>query len=326
MAQNGRLEDGSRGPYTYPVYYLQNATQERRMGRLREDMVSIMLVKGYAPSTIESYTNCIRLLAAHYSRSPLLLTSEELHAFLLCLRTRNRSDSTIHIYYESMKCFYGMHGQKGLVPKIDFVRRRRRVPEVLSEIEILGILGQCRDIRTKAILAILYSSGLRLSEALNLRLSDIDFIRKTIFVRDSKNGKDRYTLLSIYAEEMLSMYLKLRTPSLFLFCSPRDPARRLSCDCIQKRFKRLASLAGIAKNVHVHMLRHSFATHLLENGTDIFTIMRLLGHAHIQTTLVYLHAQTSAISGVISPLDAALKKARGTPTSGSGWLFHDGDS
>ena len=293
------------------------------MGKLREDMISNMLVKGYAPSTIESYTNCIRLLAVHFSRSPLSLTSEELHAFLLCLRTRNKSDSTIHIYYESMKCFYNMHGQKGIVPKIAFVKRRRRIPEVLSEIEILGILDHCRDIRTKTMLAILYSSGLRLSEALNLRLSDIDFIRKTIFVRDSKNGKDRYTLLSGYAEEMLSIYLKLRTPSIFLFYSPRDPGRKLSCDCIQKRFKHLASMAGIAKNVHVHMLRHSFATHLLENGTDIFTIMRLLGHSHIQTTLVYLHAQTGAISGIVSPLDAALRRASAPPKNDAGLLFQD---
>ena len=302
---------------------LTTVAQERRMGKLREDMISNMLVKGYAPSTIESYTNCIRMLAIHYARSPLLLTSEELHAFLLCLRTRNKSDSTIHIYYESMKCFYNMHGQKGIVPKISFVKRRRRIPEVLSEIEILRILDHCRDIRTKTMLAILYSSGLRLSEALNLRLSDIDFIRKTIFVRDSKNGKDRYTLLSGYAEEMLSMYLKSRTPSMFLFYSPRDPGRKLSCDCIQKRFKHLASMAGIAKNVHIHMLRHSFATHLLENGTDLFTIMRLLGHSHIQTTLVYLHAQTGAISGIVSPLDAAVRRASVNPASDAGLLFQN---
>jgi len=280
------------------------------MGQLRENMISEMLVKGYAPSTIESYTNCIRFLACHYSRSPLLLSPDDIRDFLLFLRTSNKSESTIHIYYESMKFFYNMHDLGGIVPKIRFVRRRKRLPETLNDVEILGILDQCSDIRTKTMLVMLYSSGLRLSEVLNLRLSDLDFVRKTVFVRDSKNNKDRYTVLSSYAEEMLSIYLKIHRPTGFLFYSPRDPARKLSCDCIQRRFKQLASRAGIGKNVHIHMLRHSFATHLLENGTDIFTIMRLLGHSHIQTTLVYLHAKTKDLAGITSPLDVIIQKTR----------------
>jgi site-specific recombinase XerD len=203
-----------------------------------------------------------------------------------------------------------MHNRSDLVPKIDFIRRPKHLPEVLSDIEILNILEQCKDIRTKLLIVLLYSSGLRLSEVLNLSLLDIDFARKTIFVRNTKNNKDRYTILSKYAEEILTIYLKFYTPSSFLFFSPRNKNLKLSCDCIQQRFKKLASQAGIAKNVHIHMLRHSFATHLLENGTSIFHIMHLLGHSHIQTTLIYLHIQASNFASITSPLDVIMKGAK----------------
>jgi len=278
------------------------------MGQLKIDMIDYMTIRGYSHRTIKLYTNCIKILANHYSSSPLKLSTIDLYNFMLFLKKSNRSDSTIHIYYESIKFFYSMHNKKEIVPKIDFIKRPKRLPEVLSHDEIANILNKCKDLRFKTILYLLYSSGLRLSEVINLNRSDIDFKRRTIFVRNSKNNKDRYTLLSIEAEKIINNYFIVFNPKSIIFYNSKNNDKRISPSCIQRQFKNLVIKSGITKRAHVHTLRHSFATHLLENGTSIFHIMHLLGHAHIQTTMIYLHVQASEISNIVSPLDLVFTK------------------
>jgi len=242
-------------------------------------------------------------------RSPLTLSTDDLYNFMLSLKKNKKSDSTIHIYYESIKFFYSMHKMNYIVPQIDFLRRPKRLPQVLNYIEILSILNKCKNTRIKTILYLLYSSGLRLSEVINLNKSDIDFNRKTIFVRNGKNNKDRYTILSKEAGKMVREYFLQYNPSSILFYNEQNKNKRISPSCIQRHFKTLTKKAEITKNVHVHTLRHSFATHSLEKGTNIFQIMHLLGHSHIQTTMIYLHMQTNDLSSITSPLDIILPES-----------------
>jgi integrase/recombinase XerD len=150
---------------------------------------------------------------------------------------------------------------------------------------------------------LIYSSGLRISEALNLKVSDIDFLRKTIHIRSSKNMKDRYTILSTKASEMLNFYLNRYKPESLLFFVLSDKSRKMQKRYCQNIFHNLVKEAHISKNVHVHTLRHSFATHLLEHDTNIFYIMKLLGHSSIKTTIIYLHMQRLDKMNIKSPLD-----------------------
>ena len=209
----------------------------------------------------------------------------------------------MHIAYCAIKVFYRIHGHPHY---IDFIPRPKvpyRIPEVLDESEIQAILSICRTLRHKMFFTLIYSSGLRISEALNLKMGDIDILRNVIYVRPSKNMKDRYTVLSAKALSMLKHYIDRFKPESYLFFSLSDKSRRMNKRYAQHVFKNLAEAAKIRKKVHVHTLRHSFATHLLEHQTNIFFIMKLLGHSSIRTTALYLHMQRLDKLNIKSPLD-----------------------
>lgn len=143
---------------------------------------------------------------------------------------------------------------------------------------------------------------MRVSEAANLKLSDIDFERKQIFIKNGKNKKDRYTLLANETILLIKSYLQIFNPIEYLFYS-NDICNKISIACIQKAFKKLILKNNLNKEIHIHTLRHCFATHFLENGTSIFYIMQLLGHSNIQTTMIYLHMQSLDKLDIISPID-----------------------
>jgi Site-specific recombinase XerD len=189
---------------------------------------------------------------------------------------------------------------------IDFIPRPRqssKLPDVLDESEIQIILSNCRTLRYKLLFSLIYSSGLRISEALNLHISDIDLVRRVIHIRSSKNRKDRYSVLSEKVISLYSFYLNRYKPDSLLFFSLHDKARKMSKRHCQQIFQNLVAVSQIKKNAHIHTLRHSFATHLLEHNTNIFYIMQLLGHASIRTTIIYLHLQKPETLNIHSPLD-----------------------
>ena len=179
------------------------------------------------------------------------------------------------------------------------------IPDVLDESEIETILSYCRTLRYKMFFTLIYSAGLRISEALNLKVSDIDLLRKTIHIHSSKNAKGRYTLLSTKALTLLRFYMNRYKPESYLFFSKNDKTKQMSKRNSQDVFHRLVKEAHITKNAHVHTLRHSFATHLLENKTNLFYIMQLLGHASIKSTVIYLHMQRLDKMDITSPLDSS---------------------
>ena len=150
---------------------------------------------------------------------------------------------------------------------------------------------------------LIYSAGLRVSEAANMKISDIDFVRKTILIRNSKNKKSRYTILADATASIIRNYMNIYKPIEYMFYKRRDITEQISISYIQRTFSKLVSKNNFNKKIHVHTLRHCFATHLLENGTNIFYIMKLLGHSCIQTTMIYLHMQDLSTLNLESPID-----------------------
>jgi integrase/recombinase XerD len=275
------------------------------MGKLRDHMIDYMTLHGYAVKTIKSYTTCVNTFSRFFMKSPLAISSEEILSYFLKLRRQHKSEATINIYFASLMFFYSLHGMSDIMPKISIHRKARSLPTILSRSEVVSLIESCTSMRVKTILSIIYSAGLRISEVVNLKVADIDFDRRTIFIRNSKNRKDRYTILAKKTEKLISDYMNVFKPKDYLFFSKKDITHPISEDFIQAKFRSLVMKVGIKKKVHVHTLRHCFATHLLENGTSLFYIMNLLGHSNIQTTMIYLHAQATDISRIVSPMDMA---------------------
>ena len=273
------------------------------MGKLKNGMIIAMKTRGYSDRTIKLYTASVRALALYYNKTPLELTKQQIEDYIYYLRIQKKSESTIHIYFEAIKFFFRLHGLSERLPKLRFTRRRTKLPIVLSQSETCALLGSCPSLKYKTALSVIYSAGLRVSEAANLRLKDIDFDRKLIFVRNGKNGKDRYTLLANETIALLRRYFSVYHPQDYVFYG-KDVFNRISVDCIQRHFKKLIRDNGMDESLHVHTLRHCFATHLLENGTSLFHIMNLLGHSNIQTTMVYLHMESLENLHIQSPIDS----------------------
>jgi len=282
------------------------------MAALRDHMINFMTVRGYSPCTIESYTRSVELMAFHFMKSPLSLTKDEVEQYFLQLRKSNLSDSSIHLAYQGIRFFYRIHHIANRVPFIRFPGKFHKLPVVMSRVEIANMLAHCSGLKSKVLFYLIYSCGLRVSEAAKLKVTDIDFERKSVFIRRSKNNKDRYTVLGDRMAKMLHEYLLIQRSQEYLFPS-RTTGGHLSVDAIQRRFRKLVATAGVSKKIHVHTLRHCFATHLLENGTNLVYIMKLLGHSSIQTTMIYLHIQSMESMNVQSPMDTLP-----TPTANRG--------
>jgi site-specific recombinase XerD len=180
-----------------------------------------------------------------------------------------------------------------------------KLPEILNPEEIRRLLAVTKNIKHKATLMVTYSAGLRVSETAALKLTDIDSDRMTIRVDQGKGKKDRYTILANNTLKFLRGYWRMYEPTHWLF-EGQNPARHLNVSSIQRAFKASKEKACIRRNVTVHSLRHSFATHLLEQGTDIHIVQRLLGHSSIKTTTIYLHLTKESVTKVESPLDRLL--------------------
>jgi len=223
------------------------------------------------------------------------------HKFLIknkqaSLSHHNQSINAIKFYYEKVL------KQPRTVYELDRPRKEYRLPKVLSKPEVQKILNHTLNLKHRAILSTIYSAGLRISEAINLQIVDIDSPNQRIWVRGGKGKKDRSTLLSNYLLTLLRNYYKKHRPKKYLFEGPK--AAQYSTSSIQKIFKRAKFKAGIIKPVTVHTLRHSFATHLLEDGISLRHIQLLLGHSSSKTTEIYTHVSQGALTNIISPLDS----------------------
>ncbi len=274
------------------------------MGQLYDQMKMDLELKNFSPKTVTCYLTCMVNFVRHYGRSPAEMGEEEIRSYLHCLiKEKKASQSSINQAYSAMKFFYEVTlGRVWNGIRIPRSKTRKKLPLVLSMKEVHSLLASVDNLKHRAILTTIYSGGLRLGEATRLRVSDIDGERMTILVQQGKGNKDRYTLLGQRAREILRLYYKAYRPTEWLFPS-KDPAQPLSGSSVQRVFKKALHQAGIKKKASVHTLRHCFATHLLESGTDLYHIQRLLGHTTAKTTSVYLHITGRDLAKVKSPID-----------------------
>jgi site-specific recombinase XerD len=274
------------------------------MGALRDSMIAEMKLYGYSEKTQTMYTKYMTRFASCLGKSPLAASPQEIKSFFLGLIAKGTSPTSLHNYYCAIKLFYHFHDLDRYMDRIPPPRIPFKLPAVLDQSEIQSILSRCRTLRYRTIFALIYSAGLRVSEAANLACTDIDFNRRLIHVRNSKNNKDRFTILGDKTASLLKKYLNRYRPKSFLFYSMRNVDRPIPIRQIQHTFQMLAAEAN-RKDAHVHTLRHSFATHLLEGNTNLFYIMKLLGHSSIGSTMIYLHMQRLDMLNIVSPLDSA---------------------
>jgi integrase/recombinase XerD len=269
---------------------------ENLLMKMKEDLE----LRGYSTKTIKKYLNHAKCFGAYFSQHPSLLGEEHVRQYLLKDIKRGLSSSYINGCYSGIKFLFETTLDRQFnLKNVPRVKKEQKLPGTLSKSEIDTILGQLTDIKHKTIIMTIYASGLRISEAANLKISDIDSKNMHIIVHQGKGKKDRYTLLSKRNLEMLRSYWKLYRPEGLLFPGI-DTNKPISIRNIQLVFKEAVKKAGICKNVSVHSLRHSFAVHLLEAGTDIFHIQRFLGHEKLETTSRYLRLVRTDIK---SPFD-----------------------
>lgn len=264
------------------------------MTPLRKRMTDHMLLKGYSPKTIKSYVNLIASYARYLGKNPELSGCEDARKFMLyLLKERACSTSHLHQAYSAIKVlFVQVLGRADCGDKIPRPKRAKQLPAVMSVEEVQRILSSLANVKHRTMLQVLYSTGLRVSELIALRIEDIDSGRNTITVRHGKGGKDRQVPLSPTLLQLLREYWKIYRPKAYLFENERNNGSQMSDRTVQAVFAHARKSSGIRKKVSAHTLRHSYATHLLESGTDLLSIRNLLGHSNITTTTVYLHLKS----------------------------------
>jgi site-specific recombinase XerD len=274
-------------------------------------MLSDLELRNYSRKTKTEYIRCSANFAAHFRVSPEVMGEDQIRAFLLhLLRVRRASPSVLKMYVAALKFLYRTTlNRPQEVERIPYPKIPKALPDVLTQQEVMAIIEAVESPKYKAIIATAYAAGLRITEACGLRCrGDIDSTRMLIHVRSGKGAKDRYVMLSERLLVMLRDYWKQARPKgLYLFPGAR-PDQPITAASVYKVFKKVLNKTGITKHVNLHTLRHCFATHLLEAGTDIRVIQALLGHGSMRTTSRYTHVGGELVARTKSPFDSLEKK------------------
>jgi integrase/recombinase XerD len=274
------------------------------MSELRDRMIRDMTVRGLAWRTHKTYIAAVVRLAKYYRRSPDQLTNDEVQAYLAHLiLERKLSWSTCSQAANAFRFLYHVtlgHPQTNF--RVPLPKQPQKLPEILSREEVWRLLAAPPHPRHRLLLTTVYAAGLRVSEAIALKVSDIDADRMTIRIEQGKGAKDRYVPLAARLLQDLRAYWKTAPPQVWLFAN-RQGTRPIDITVAQKIYTLAKLRAGIQKQGGIHALRHAFATHLLEAGTDLHTVQRLLGHRQISTTMRYFHLSQGRLVGTRSPLD-----------------------
>ena len=275
------------------------------MTALRQRMLEDLQIRHYSKTTIRLYLHAVSVFSQHFGKPPDQLDAERVRRYQLFLVQEKKVSLSTFIQVVSALRFFYTHTlhQKIPIERIPFPRRERKLPLILSREEVKALLQAPRNLRHRTMLAVLYGSGLRVAEAAQLKVSDIDTPRNVLWVRLGKGSKDRQTLLSPRLLELLRGYWRAERPVEWLFPGA-DPHRPISAKAIYLACRNAAQIAGLSKPIHPHSLRHAFATHLLEAGTNLRCIQILLGHANLETTARYLQVADVAVRSPSSPLDS----------------------
>ena len=275
------------------------------MTPLRQRMTEDMRVRNLAVNTQLSYVQQVSLFARHFNKSPELLGPEDIRAYQVYLTDeRKLAPGSVLIVVAALRFLYKVSLKRDW-PFDDVIpapKKPQKLPVVLSPEEVLQFLGCVGNTMHRAILTTCYGGGLRISEAVRLKPTDIDSQRMVIRVDQGKGQKDRYVMLSPKLLEILRSWWRVNKPRQWLF--PSDmPGRQISKDAVEHASQKARRLSGIHKPITPHSLRHGFAVHLLESGTDVRTIQLLLGHRSLATTARYLRIATTKVCSTSSPLD-----------------------
>jgi integrase/recombinase XerD len=278
------------------------------MTKLRQQFIQALTVRGYSQSTQRPYLLYVAKLAQHYKRSPDQLSAKEIEAYLYYLVTeRGYAQSSLGGVVAALRFFYRHVAgwpEDRITRDLPRSKQPKRLPQVYSQPEIQRLFSTSYpNPRQRIFLMTVYGAGLRVSEACHLQLRHLESDRGLIRVEAGKGNKDRYTLLSDRLLQELRAYWRIFRPPLWLFTMARDSHRPLDRGEASKFFYAAVERAGLPHKGGIHLLRHSFATHLLENGTDLPIVQRLLGHARLEQTAVYLHVRQERMQQTRSPLD-----------------------
>ena len=291
------------------------------MGQLRDRLEGDLLLKGLAEVTRAEYLHCATQLAAHYRRSPAELGAEDLRAYLFHLaRTLNYSAANLKMHVAAITFLYTVTLRRpDAVARLPYPKVPRPLLDIPSPGEVAKVLAAVRTLKYRMVLFCAYGARLRVREACELCIGDIDSTRMVIYVRAGKGGRDRYAMLSPVLLDSLRHYYRAEHPDkpyLFPGHTPGKPARP---EGVQTAVRIALTHSGVSKRITPHTLRHAFATHSLEAGTDLRVIQVLLGHANIRTTTRYVHVSTRLIASTPSPLDAIAPQIAHTkpPTASS---------
>lgn len=273
---------------------------------LRQKFIDHMTLRRLSPKTKTAYTNAVAGLAAYHRKSPDSLSDAEIQDYLLYLiKERRLAWSSCNVVFSGLRCFYGevlkWNQTRFSIPPRP---RKKRLPLLLSIEEVWRLFDATKNPKHRCLLMTIYGAGLRVSEVVRLEPGHIDSDRMMIRVEQGKGMKDRYTLLPQRLLEELRSYYMLYRPHNYLFYG-RCKDKPMPISSAQKAFYKAKRLAGITDGKGIHTLRHCFATHLMDQGVDIYAIKHMMGHSAIKTTSGYLHTSRHKIANIISPLDRA---------------------
>ncbi|WP_175392657.1 MULTISPECIES: site-specific tyrosine recombinase/integron integrase [Aquimarina] len=285
------------------INWYRNRSKTTSYKYVPEEYLRKLELKRYALNTCKTYIIQFEKFINHYCDNDIVaLSEEEIRSYLQHLISQNKSNSYINQAINSIKFYYEVvMGMPNRFYSIERPRKEQKLPQVLSKEEIRSIIANTNNIKHRCIVSLLYSSGLRRSELLDLKLTDIDSKRMLIHIRNAKNNKDRYSLLSEKVVKDLRIYYRQWKPKEYLFESPNG--MKYSGKSVGAIVNRAATKAYIKRKVTPHILRHSFATHLLESGTDLRYIQTLLGHSSTRTTEIYTQVSINKFKAIKNPLD-----------------------
>jgi integrase/recombinase XerD len=276
------------------------------MTALRQRMLEDLTVRNYSPKTIKSYIAAVAAYAKFSQRSPDALGPEDVRRWLVYLtQEKELSPSSVNVAVCALRFFYRITLARQWQPDtLPFAKRRKASPLVLSQQELFALVASVANLKHRAIMLTAYAAGLRVSEVCCLRVCDIDSKRMLIHVRQGKGRKDRIVPLSEKLLELLRDYYRRQRPTSWLFPCAASNERHLSARAIQRIITKASVRFG--KRITPHTLRHCFATHLIEQGTDVRSVQALLGHAKLETTSRYTHVMRREVKSIRSPLDTGI--------------------